>query len=111
MTLGRCFLAITFLDARSDCRDLYVSHHKIYGVKISHSSNFNPISITLWYENNIIISFLSVDKLGTVKVMITIFSDFVLGNTANDTASFNSAKYILFGWLRSNFSYFVHGCG
>ncbi len=23
---------------------------KIYIVKISHSSNFNPVSITLWYE-------------------------------------------------------------
>ncbi len=45
--------SIIFLDARSDCRDLYASHHKIYSVKISHSSNFNPVSITLWYENNI----------------------------------------------------------
>ncbi len=52
--------SIIFLDVRSDCRDLYMSHHKIYGVKISHSSNFSPISITLWYENNIIIFFLSI---------------------------------------------------
>ncbi len=46
-----------FLDARSDRRDLCMSHHKIYGVKISHSSNFNSISILLWYENDIIIFF------------------------------------------------------
>ncbi len=52
--------SIIFLDARSDCRDLYMSRHKIYGVKISHSSNFNTISIALWYENNIIIFFSSI---------------------------------------------------
>ncbi len=45
--------SIIFLNARNDYRDLYLSHHKIYGVKMSHSSNFNPISITLWYENSI----------------------------------------------------------
>ncbi len=49
---------IIFLNARRDCRNLYMSHYKIYGIKISHC-NFNPISITLWYENNIIIFFLS----------------------------------------------------
>ncbi len=53
--------SIIILYARSDCRDLYItSQHKIYGVKISHSSNFNPVSITLWYENNIIIFSLSI---------------------------------------------------
>ncbi len=104
-----------FLTARSDCRDLYMSHHKIYGVKISHSSNFNPISITLWYENNIIIFFLSIvmdsDKYGTMRAMIAIFSDSVLHKTANDTAAFSFAKFIIFSWLWSNFSYFVHGRG
>ncbi len=49
--------SIIFLAARSNCRDLCMSHHKIYGVKISHSSNFNSISITLCYKNNIIIFF------------------------------------------------------
>ncbi len=39
--------------------EINISHRKIYGVKISHSSNFNPVSIALWYENNIIIFFLS----------------------------------------------------
>ncbi len=52
--------SIILLDAKSDCKDLYTSHHKIYNVKISHSSNFKPISITLWYETNIIIFFLSI---------------------------------------------------
>ncbi len=50
--------SIIFLDARSDYRDLYMAHHKIYGIKVSHSSNFNLVSITSWYEN-IIIFFLS----------------------------------------------------
>ncbi len=50
---------IIFLDLRSDYTDLYMSHHKIYGVKLL-SFNFNPISIKLWYENNIIIFFLSI---------------------------------------------------
>ncbi len=76
-------------------------HHKIYVVKISHSSNFNPISSTL--ENNIRIFSLSVavdsDKQGTMSVTISIFSDSVLGNTTNDTAGFCSAKYIIFGRL------------
>ncbi len=31
--------------------------------------------------------------------MIAIFSDSVQGNIANDTASFSSAKYIIFDWL------------
>ncbi len=31
--------------------------------------------------------------------MIAIYSDSVMGNTANDTARFSSAKYIIFGWL------------
>ncbi len=44
---------IIFLDARSNCRT-------IYGVQISHYSDFYPISIALWYENNIIIFFLSI---------------------------------------------------
>ncbi len=52
--------SIIFLDPGSDCRDLCMSHHKIYSVKISHSSNFNLIFITLWYENNIIIFFLPI---------------------------------------------------
>ncbi len=51
--------SIIFSETRSDYRDLYTFHHKIYIVKISHSSNFNPISITSWYESNIIIFFLS----------------------------------------------------
>ncbi len=50
------------------------------------------------------------DKRGTLNVTITIFSDSVLGNTANDTAGFSTAKYIIFGWLWSNFSFFVPGC-
>ncbi len=36
---------------------IYMSHHKICGVKISHSSNFNLISIALWYKNDVIIFF------------------------------------------------------
>ncbi len=69
-------------------------HCKIYIAKISHSSNFNPVSIALWYKNNIIIFFLSIvmdsDKQGTVSVTIAIFSDSVLGNAANDMADFSS---------------------
>ncbi len=95
--------SIIFLDSRSDCKDLCMSHHEIYSVKISHSFNFNPISITLWRENNIISFSLSIimdsDKRGTVSVTITIFSDSVLHNTANDTAGFSSAKHITFDWL------------
>ncbi len=91
--------SIIFLYARSDCGDLYMSHNKIY---ISKSSNFT-ISITLWYKNYIINLFLSIvrnsDKQETTSVTIKIFSDSVLGNTANDTAGFSSAKYIIFGWL------------
>ncbi len=94
--------SIIFLDPRSDHWDLYMFHNKIYVVKMSLSSNFNPISITLWYENNIIIFFLSTvmdnDKRGTISLTITIFSDSVLDNTANDNTGFSSAKYILFGW-------------
>ncbi len=52
--------SIIFLAVRSDCTDLYLFHHKIHGVNISHSSNFNPVSIALWYENNIIIFFSSI---------------------------------------------------
>ncbi len=37
------------------------------------------------------------NKRGTMSVTITIFSDCILGNTANDTADFGSAKYIIFG--------------
>ncbi len=107
--------SIIFLDARSDCGDLCMSNRKMYGIKISHSSNFNPISITLWYENNIIIFFLSIvmdsDKWGTMNVKIPTFNDSVLSNTANDIAGFSSAKYIIFGWLWSNFRFFVHGHG
>ncbi len=82
--------------------NLYMFHHKIYAVKISHSFNFNPVSITLWYENNVIIFFLSIvmdsDKQGTMSATIAIFSESVLSNTANDTAGFSSTKYIiLFG--------------
>ncbi len=36
-------------------------------------------------------------KQGTMSVMIAIFSDSVLDNTANDTAGFSSPKYIIFG--------------
>ncbi len=36
------------------------------------------------------------DKQGRMSVTITIYSDSVLGNTA-DMAGFNSAKYIIFG--------------
>ncbi len=36
------------------------------------------------------------DKRETMSVTILTFSDSVLGNTANDTASFSSAKYIIF---------------
>ncbi len=51
------------------------------------------------------------NKQGTMSARIIIFSDSVLGNTANDTAGFSSAKYIIFGWLWSNnFCYFVCGC-
>ncbi len=50
------------------------------------------------------------DEQGTMSVTIAIFSDSVLGNTATDTADFNSTKYIIFGWLWSNFCYFVYGC-
>ncbi len=50
------------------------------------------------------------DKQGTMSPMIAIFSDPVLGSSANDTAGFSSSsKYIIFDWLRSNFRYFVHG--
>ncbi len=52
--------SILFSDPRSDYGDLYTFHHKICDIKISHSSNFNPVSITLWYENKIIIFFLFV---------------------------------------------------
>ncbi len=34
--------SIIFLDAKSDCMDFYMSHHKIYGEKISYSSNLIP---------------------------------------------------------------------
>ncbi len=82
-----------------------LSHHKIYSVKISNSFNFNPVSITFWYENNIIIFFLSIvldsDEQETMNVTIAILSDFILGNTANDTVGFSSPKYIIFGWLWS----------
>ncbi len=70
--------SIIFSDSRSDCRDLYFFHHKIYIVKIFCSSNFNPVSITLWNENNGIIFFLSIVMDGdkqTMSVMITIFID------------------------------------
>ncbi len=47
------------------------------------------------------IPFLSVvrdsDKRGTMSMMIPIFSDSVLGNTANNTADFSPTKYIIFG--------------
>ncbi len=80
--------SIIFLDPRSNYGDLYMFHHKIYVIKISRSSNFNPISITLWYENNIIIIFLSIimdsDKRGIVSATIAIFIYSVLSNTAND---------------------------
>ncbi len=93
---------------------IYMSHHKIYGVKSFDSSNFNFVSIKVWYEN-IIIFFLFIvmdsDKQGRMSVTIEVFSDSVLGNTANDTAGFSFVKYIIFGWLWSNFSYFVHGRG
>ncbi len=106
--------SIIFLEARSDCRDFYTFHRKIYGVKISHSYNFNPVSITLWYENNIIIFSLSIvmdsDKWGTMSVTIAIFSDSLLGNISNDTTGVCSSKYIIFCWICSNLCYFVHGC-
>ncbi len=51
-------------------------------------------------------------KRGTMSVTIAIFNVSVLVNTVNDAAAgFSSAKYIIFGWLWSNFSYFVHGQG
>ncbi len=82
--------SILFLDARNDRTYLYMSRYKIYGVKISHSLNFNPVSITLWYENSIIIFFLYIvmdsDKQGTMSATIAIFSNYVLSSTANDTA-------------------------
>ncbi len=49
------------------------------------------------------------DKQGRMSVTVAIFRDFVLGNTATNTAGFSSAKYIIFGWLLSNFRYFAHG--
>ncbi len=57
-----------------------------------------------------------------MRVMITIFSDSVLGNITNDTGSFCLAKYIIFAWLWSNLAILymvvdeffvhshVHGC-
>ncbi len=36
------------------------------------------------------------DKPGTMSVTITIFSDSVLGNTANDTAGFSSANRCIY---------------
>ncbi len=51
------------------------------------------------------------DKQGTMSVAITIFSDSVLGNTANDTAGFSFANYIILGCLWKNFNYFVRVCG
>ncbi len=103
---------ILFLNPRSDL-EIYVRFTiKIYVVKISHSSNFNRVSIALWYENSVIIFFLSIvmdsDKRGTTSATIAIFSYCVLGNTANDTAGFSSAKHVIFGWLRSNFRYLVY---
>ncbi len=120
MTLGRCVLLYFWMQEVT--RDLYMSRHKIYSVKISHSSKFNPTSITLWYENNIIIFFLSIvmDSGKRVKMneTIAVFSDSVLGNTANYAAGFSSAKYIWLAviefqlfcpWVWINF--FVYGYG
>ncbi len=40
------------------------------------------------------------DKRGTMSVTMAIFSDSVLGNTANDDAvGFSSTKYNIFGCL------------
>ncbi len=44
--------SIIFSDARSARRDLYMFHHAVYSVKVSLSSNFDPIFITLRYKNN-----------------------------------------------------------
>ncbi len=115
--------SIIFLDAGSDCMDLYMSHHNIYGVKIFPSSNFNPVSISLWYEN-IIIFFPSIitdsDKRGTMSATIAIFCHSVLGNTSNDTycwlcfckthyMSLDVIEFQLFcPWASMNF--FVHSC-
>ncbi len=57
MTLGRCVLL--YFWTQEVTVGIYISHHKIYGIKISPSSNFNLVSIALRYENNIIIFFLS----------------------------------------------------
>ncbi len=57
-------------------------------------------TIRLWYEKNIIIFILFIvmdnDKRETMSMTITIFSDSVLGNTANDAAGFSFAKYVIF---------------
>ncbi len=58
MTLGRCILFYFWMQEVTV--GIYMSHHKIFDGKISHSSNFNSISIPLWYKNNIIIFFLSI---------------------------------------------------
>ncbi len=80
---------------------VFIIFLKAISVKISHTLNFNPVFITLWYENNIIIFFLSIvmdsDERETMNVTIVTFNDSLLGNTANDTAGFSSAKYIIFG--------------
>ncbi len=111
-TLRRCVL-LYFWTQRVTV-EICTCHHKIYSLKISHSFNFNPISITLWYESNIIIILLSIvmdgDKWGTMSAAVAIFSDAVLGKPANNTTGFNSSKYIIFSWLCSNFNYFVYGC-
>ncbi len=39
------------------------------------------------------------DKWETMSATITIFTDCVFCNTANDTADFSSAEYIIFKWL------------
>ncbi len=105
--------SVIFLGARGDCRDLYTFHHKIEGAKISHPYNFNPVSITLWYENNNIIFSLSIimdsEKWRTMSMMITSFSDSVLGNIADDTGSVSSSEYIIFGQLWSNLSMVMYG--
>ncbi len=100
MTLGRGVL-LYFCTLELTVGIYNMFHHKIYIIRISHSSNFNLISILLLYENNIKIFFLSIvmdsDDRGTMSVTITIFSDSVLGITVNDAAGFSSAKYIMFG--------------
>ncbi len=53
MTSGSCVLLYFWM--QDVTAGIYMSHYKLYGLQICHSSNFNLVFVTLWYENNIII--------------------------------------------------------